>query len=188
MFDKALDGDDYSDKQYQDNFRLILDAIKNGYPLSIEMKNRRGNSIYKVMMPEYLEYSEKDDKFRLIGSGMRLGGTINLGRIISCKPHRESSSIRGGKRNAPIPRSVIFELTNQRNALERVLLHFAHFEKQAEKVDEDKYLVTVYYDKEDETEIVIRLLSFGPMIKVVAPRHLVDLIKERLINQKSCEQ
>ena len=87
-----------------------------------------------------------------------------------------------------MPRSVIFELTNQRNALERVLLHFAHFEKQAEKVDEDKYLVTVYYDKEDETEIVIRLLSFGPMIKVVAPRHLVDLIKERLINQKSCEQ
>ena len=87
VFDKYLDGDDYSDKQYQDNFRLILDAIKNGYPLSIEMKNRRGNSIYKFMMPEYLEYSEKDDKFRLIGSGMRLGGTINLGRIISCKPY-----------------------------------------------------------------------------------------------------
>ena len=43
-------------------------------------------------------------------------------------------------------------------------------------------------DKEDETEIVIRLLSFGPMLKVVAPGHLVDLIKERLINQKSCEQ
>lgn len=188
VFDKYLDGDDYSDKQYQDNFRLILDAIKNGYPLSIEMKNRRGNSIYKVMMPEYLEYSEKDDKFRLIGSGMRLGGTINLGRIISCKPYGEAGSIKGGKRNAPIQRSVIFELTNRRNALERVLLHFAHFEKQAEKVDEDKYLVTVYYDKEDETEIVIRLLSFGPMIKVVAPRHLVDLIKERLINQKSCEQ
>lgn len=101
VFDKYLDGDDYSDKQYQDNFRLILDAIKNRYPLSIEVKNRRGDSIYKVMMPEYLEYSEKDDKFRLIGSGMHLGGTINLGRIISCKPHEEMKSVKGGKRNAP---------------------------------------------------------------------------------------
>jgi len=188
VFDKYLDGDDYSDKQYQDNFRLILDAIKNRYTLSLEVKNRRGASVYKVMMPEYLEYSEKDDKFRLIGSGERLGGTINLGRIISCKPHGASDPIRGGKNNSPRPRSVIFELTNQRNALERVLLHFAHFKKEAEKAEEDKYLVTIYYDKEDETEMVIRILSFGPMIRVIAPGHFVELIKERLIHQKSCGQ
>lgn len=37
-----------------------------------------------------------------------------------------------------------------------------------------------------ETEIVIRILSFGPMIKVVAPAHFENLIKERLIKQKSC--
>lgn len=188
VFDKYLDGDDYSDKKYQDNFRLILDAIKNRYPLSIEVKNRRGDSVYKVMMPEYLEYSEKDDKFRLIGSGMHLGGTINLGRIISCKPHEEMKSVKGGKRNTPRPRSVIFELTDRRNALERVLLHFAHFEKKAEKADGDKYLITVYYDKEDETEVVIRFLSFGPMIKAVAPDHFIKLIKERLMCQKSCGQ
>lgn len=188
VFDKYLDGDDYSDKQYQDNFRLILDAVKNRYPLSIEVKNRRGVSVHKVIMPEYLEYSEKDDKFRLIGAGERLGGTINLGRIISCEPLGESDPIRDGKRNVPMPRSVVFELTDQRNALERVLLHFAHFKKEAEKAEEDKYLVTVYYDKEDETEIVIRILSFGPMIRVIAPGHFVDLIKERLIHQKSCGQ
>ncbi len=186
VFDKYLDGDDYSDKQYQDHFRLILDAIKNRYALSIEVRNRRGASVHKVMMPEYLEYSEKDDKFRLIGSGERLGGTINLGRIISCKPYGESGPVRGGKRNTSRPRSVIFELTDQRNALERVLLHFAHFKKEAEKAEEDKYLITVYYDKEDETEMVIRILSFGSMIRVIAPGHFVDLIKERLIDQKSC--
>lgn len=32
----------------------------------------------------------------------------------------------------------------------------------------------------------IILLSFGPMIKVVAPAHFENLIKERLIKQKSC--
>lgn len=134
----------------------------------------------------YLEYSEKDDKFRLIGAGGRLGSTINLGRICVCRPCENPGEVKCGKHNPARSRSVIFELTDRRNALERVLLHFAHFEKQAEKIEDDKYRVTVYYDKEDETEVVIRILSFGPMIKVTAPNHFISLIKERLISQKSC--
>ena len=43
-----------------------------------------------------------------------------------------------------------------------------------------------HLDKDDETEMVIRILSFGPMIKVTAPQHFVELIKQRLIRQKSC--
>ncbi|MDE6956829.1 MAG: hypothetical protein K2O96_01850, partial [Lachnospiraceae bacterium] len=43
--------------------------------------------------------------------------------------------------------------TDQRNALERVLLHFAHFEKRAKKIDDERYSVMVNYDKEDETKI-----------------------------------
>jgi predicted DNA-binding transcriptional regulator YafY len=83
--------------------------------------------------------------------------------------------------------TVEFELIDKRNALERILLHFAHFKKQAERIDTDRYRVTISYDKDDENEMVIRILSFGPMIRVTAPQHFVGLIKERLINQKSCE-
>ena len=68
-----------------------------------------------------------------------------------------------------------------------MLLHFAHFKKCAKKVSDDRYLVTIYYDKEDEMEMVIRILSFGPTIKVVEPTHFIELIKKRLIEQKSCE-
>ena len=77
-------------------------------------------------------------------------------------------------------------MVDQRKTLERVLLHFAHYEKEAEKLDEKHYRITVVYDKEDETEMVIRILSFGPMIKVTAPQHFVELIKQRLIHHKSC--
>ena len=42
-------------------------------------------------------------------------------------------------------------------------------------------------DRFDETEIVIRVLSFGPYVKVLEPEGFVNLIKERLISQKSCE-
>lgn len=161
LFDKYGDGDDYEDEVYAANFRCILDAIKKRHPLRITIRNRKGNHISSVVMPEYLEYSEKDDKFRLIGSGDRFGSTINLGRIISCETCENTVKMNSGKRNPARPRSVIFELVDYRNVLERVLLHFAHFEKQAEKIGEDKYRVTIYYDKEDETELVIRILSFG---------------------------
>ena len=54
-------------------------------------------------------------------------------------------------------------------------------------MDEKKYRVTVWYDPDDETELVIRVLSFGPMIRVIEPESFVNLIKDRLIRQKSCE-
>lgn len=186
VFDKYSDGDDYESESYIRNFRLILDAIRNHYALSILQENRKGDPLHRTVLPEYLEYSEKDDKFRLIGAGIRFGNTINLGRIISCKPYDKTSDIGQGKRNPARPRSVILELVDQRNALERVLLHFAHFQKEARKLEDGRYRITVYYDKDDETEVVIRVLSFGPMLRVAAPHHFVNLIKQRLIEQQSC--
>ncbi|WP_418746288.1 WYL domain-containing protein [Frisingicoccus sp.] len=186
IFDKYADGDNYRDGAYIKNFRQILDAIRNRYPLSIDVLNRRGHRTCIVLMPEYLEYSEKDDKFRLIGSGCRLGRTVNLGRIIRCERYTGQNVIRSNERKRQRPRSVQFELVDQRNALERVLMHFAHFEKQAEQIGDQRYKITIYYDKDDETEMVIRILSFGPMVKVTAPVHFINLIRERLIQQKSC--
>jgi hypothetical protein len=188
IFDQYSDGDDFENERYIKNFRMILDAIKKQYPLKIKMTNRNGKPVYRTVMPDYLEYSEKDDKFRLIGAGKRFGNTINLGRILSCRPYNKPYEQKPKMRNPVIKKSVVFELTDRRKALERVMLHFAHFQKQAEKLEEDRYRVTVFYEEEDETELVIRILSFGPMVKVTAPQHFVELIKQRLMEQKSCEQ
>jgi len=186
VFDRYADGDPYDDPSYISNFRLILDAIHNKYPLKITMSSRKQNSLYIVIMPEQLEYSEKDDKFRLIGTGRKYGDTINLGRIISCKPYTKEYTQKSNTRSHRKERTVEIEVIDERNSLERVLLHFAHFKKQAEKLDGEKYKVSISYDKDDETEIVIRILSFGPMVKVTGPDSFVDLIKERLKKQKSC--
>lgn len=185
VFDHYADGDDYTDEAYIHHFRLILDAIKHQYPLKITLQNRRENPLVMSVLPHSLEYSEKDDKFRLIGSSDRYGSTINLWRIISCEMCQDSIKGKLTKKTER-QRRVVFELVDQRKTLERVLLHFAHYEKEAEKLDEKHYRITVVYDKDDETEMVIRILSFGPMIKVTAPQHFVELIKQRLIRQKSC--
>lgn len=186
IIDQYSDGDAYENEEYRAVFRTILDAVNHKYPLDITHKNKKGNRIKTTIMPEYLEYSEKDDKFRLIGSGSRFYETLNIGRIIECKPCQSAFLPANEKRNFDRQGCVIFELADYRNALERALMHFAHFEKQAERIDDKKYRITVHYDKDDETELVIRILSFGPLIRVVEPGHFINLIRERLIQQKRC--
>lgn len=77
-----------------------------------------------------------------------------------------------------------FELTDYRNALERVLLHFSHLRKETKRLDGKHYRVTLFFDPQDETEMVIRLLSFGPMIRVTEPPEMVHLLRERIKRQR----
>ena len=189
LFDRYTDGDDYVDEGYVQRFRLILCAVRDHNPLRIAMVNHRGRSSSFDMMPEKLEYSEKDDKFRLLGIEMKRGRrVVNLGRITECALSDASAKIFPSRGNDDLPeqRTVEFELYDERKALERVLLHFAHFRKEAEKTEEGTYRVKVTFDADDETEMVIRILSFGPMIRVTSPDNFVDLIRQRLIEQKNC--
>ena len=131
--------------------------------------------------PYYLEYSEKDDRFRLIASGRKRGWLLNLSRIVECAlaDNENRAPFREVKKSC-----VVFELTDRRNALERVLLHFSHLEKEKKKIGENKYQVTLTYDRQDETEMLIRILSFGPVIRVVSPDHFIEVIRTRLEKQK----
>ena len=188
VFDKYADGDPYEDENYIKMFRLMLDAIKNRYPLKVTTRGRKGNELSFSVMPEYLEYSEKDDKFRLIYLSHGYGNTLNLGRILNCEQCDEPYFPNKNIWTHQNLQTLTFELVDERNTLERALLHFAHFQKQAEKIDEKHYKLTLTYDKSDETEMLIRILSFGPTIRVTEPESFVDLIRERLKRQKSCER
>lgn len=188
-FDKYTDGDDYTDEGYIRRFRTILYAIKNKIALQIEQPNRHGKTLRLYVMPERLEYSEKDDKFRLISSGKFSGSVLNLGRITSCRLfYPEQIRARGyltgrlkGVRGTV--KSVTLLVSDERNSLERVMMHFAHFRKTAEKLDDGMYRVTVEYHSQDETELVIRVLSFGPFVRVTEPGSFAALIRERLKKQ-----
>lgn len=184
VFDRYLDGDPYEEEVYIQRFRLILDAIRHRTPLSIDTASRKGNPVTRILMPEYLEYSEKDDKFRLVGSGCAYGGTVNLNRILRCSVSTYPPVFGPDQATRPVKKTVELTVTDQRNALERVLMHFAHFEKEAARLEDGRYRITVTYEEKDETEMVIRVLSFGPMVWVTSPPAFVEMIKERLKRQK----
>ena len=189
-FDRFLDGDPFESEEYINNFRTILKAISNKQILKIEMKTGKGREVVQFFKPELLEYSSKDDKFRLVGVGSGHMNIVNLARITFCEAIADNEideKIFENKKRKIIKDSVTFELIDKRNALERIMLHFAHFEKEAERIDDKRYKATVKYDKDDETEMVIRILSFGPMIKVTSPDYFVEQIKDRLRRQKYLE-
>lgn len=185
VFDKYNDGDPFADVGYIHNFRTILKAIQDKRRVEITYSSRKG--IHKILKcdPYKLEYSEKDDKFRVFVSSCRFGNQLNVGCIEKCEIIGEAYSPKdSGRKQAK--QYFVMELMDERNTLERVMLHFAHFEKSAEKIANHKYRVKIHYGGDDETEILIRVLSFGPFVKVIEPETAVELIKKRLKMQKSC--
>ena len=183
IYDKYSDGDPYGDEEYVRRFRFLLKAVRDRAPIKLNMLNKNGKVVYTRCIPIRLEYSEKDDKFRLITAGCRYLPTVNLARIISCSRIREGF-VPSERVNATEYRTFTLRITNERNALERCMLHFAHFEKEARRLDRTHYLLTVKYDKNDEPELVIRVLSFGPRVEVVEPESFRNLIKEKLKKQR----
>lgn len=184
IFDQYADGDPFEDETYIRHFRLIMNAIRKKRPIQVTMINRLGKEIWVRLVPVGMEYSMKDDKIRIIAERCWFR-TFNLGRITSCEYYTGKGPWR-----LPPPREnrveLTLEITDERNALERVLLHFAHFEKQCERLEDNRYRLHLKYYENDETELVIRILSFGPYVQVKEPAHFVELIKKRLIAQKNC--
>ena len=186
-FDRYSDGDPYEDETYIKNFRLILSAIREKKALRVRFRGQRGLRHSYICIPYRLEYSAKDDKFRMLSIGKRNTHTINLARIRSCTVLDPHDSL-----DLHLPQVRSCELTmllhDERNGLERALLHFSHFEKETRKLDDQLYEIKLRYDQEDETELLIRVLSFGPVLEVVAPVDFIRLLKDRLDKQKGFQR
>ena len=181
FFDRYADGDDYHDPGYISRFKTILTALREKKDLYISFTSGRQRQPSLVVTPHTLEYSEKDDCFRLIASSYRRDWVIRLSRVTDCAIVENS---RGLPPRPPKRETLVFELEDQRHALERVLLHFSHLEKETKRLDETHYRVTLRYDPMDETEMVIRVLSFGPMIRVLEPQRFIDQLQKRIERQR----
>ena len=191
-FDQSLDGDPYDDEQYRYFFRQCLQAVKEQRILRLSLTASR-----KYILPQRLEYSTKDDKFRLHGLNYkhkRPAGMIivNLARITALEMLEKIETpvywpTWLDKEWASEP--VTIEIFHERNALERCMLHFAKYEKITE-YDEvtGRYLCRIYYAAKDETELLIQLLSFGPVIRVLGPESLLQQIRQRLRRQRAWDK
>lgn len=183
-FDRYADGDDFTDPAYIAHFQLILQAMHEKRKLRVRFHGHRGTRQSYLCIPYKLEYSSKDDKFRLLTGYKGWPLTINLSRIDSVQlldPWDESEYRLPQEREA----TLVMELLDIRNALERTMLHFSDLEKKTERIGDRRYRITLRYRQGDETEILIRILSFGPVLKVIEPEGMVAQIRDRLAKQSA---
>lgn len=193
--DKHLDGDPYDNSGYIANFRKILSACKTNSPLKITYDSEKTGRHIRTCYPFKLSYSYLNDKFRLLCAvfntkTQKLNKIIfNLGRIVSAEfsdleygvSHEELCGLFVEPNENP---PITLEISKERNSLERFLLQFASFDRKTEYDPErDIYTCQISYDLSDETELLIRILSFGPTIKVLGPESFLSQLKERLKKQ-----
>lgn len=228
-FDRFSDGDPYEDQNYRECFRTLLEAQKQNQFVDIDYTSPSGKRLHHHYIPARLEYSVKNDKFRLLA--LRPFRPSENRRSRSCrsiqadrkKDNKTNASIDENtyqneleNRNfqleilnisriqnvrlfkktlsAPVDLNAIIRRTyyreplrlhivNKRNALERAMLHFANYEKNTTKIDEDTYECLIYYNQSMETELLIEVMSFGPMLTVIGNDRFLNLLRDRLQRQ-----
>ena len=191
--DKFSDGDNFCNQNYQANFRKIINAVKSHEILEITFISGNGKKICKEYIPLKIQYSAKNDRFRFFCFSVENGeistaGIINIGRIKSIKPtgkywkNNISTDEYFQKRKCVNP--VIVRISNERNAKERFFMEFAPYEKCTLSDSTDgKCTVKIWYDYQEETELLIRLLSFGAVIEILEPHRFRRQVKKRITRQ-----
>lgn len=181
-FDSYADGDDYADPAYRAHFRTLLQAVTEGRSVRMTYASRRQKTVTDEVTPLRLEYSEKDDRFRVLCAQGNAVKVRNLEGVQACELL--------GKHEGDLPapeqresRRVVLEVRNVRNALERVSLHFTHLRKEVERVGESTFRMTLWYDASDEPEMLIRVLQFGPAVKVLEPTSFRHEVEKRVREQ-----
>ncbi|MCI9163270.1 MAG: WYL domain-containing protein [Lachnospiraceae bacterium] len=193
LFDQYGDHDPFSSVMYREHMLAILNAICERQFLSISYFSRKKKAMAHTWLPCRLEYGQRDGKFRLYGmafgkTGRKRMDVLNVARILSLKEtgrfypafvdvdHFLDCSLS--------EKPLVLEISTQRNALERAMLHFSCYQKKVERLEDGKtYRCTIYYDKRWETELLVQVLSFGPVVKVIEPESFLNQMRERVRNQ-----
>ena len=193
LFDQYKDHDPVSSVMYRQHMHTILEALPQRRFLSIDYLSRKDRILTRTFLPCRLEYGQRDGKFRLYAMSLTKNGRqrmdiLNAARILSVKKTDSMFpfpvDVDRFLDNAFCQEPLVLDITTKRNALERAMLHFSCYQKKVERLkDSNTYRCTIYYDKRWETELLIQVLSFGPVVKVLGPKAFLDQIKERVRKQ-----
>ncbi len=187
------DESDTIQERYRQNFRTLLKAQKRKAYVELDYTSPAGTRVHHYYVPARLEYSVKNDKFRLLalktsGHGRMRLDILNVARIqrvrLTDKTLTSDIDLNSLIRNSYYKEPLTLHIVNKRNALERAMLHFANYEKNTAKIGENTYECLIYYNQNMETELLIEVMSFGPMLKVIGNEKFLKSLQSRLEKQR----
>ncbi|MGN1126531.1 MAG: WYL domain-containing protein, partial [Ruminococcus sp.] len=164
---------DVNDVYYSDSVanisRNILKALNKKHKISVTYEDQNGHHFTDVCSPAYIEYSKRDNRFRLqVVCDDNTIKTYNFERIkeVNIIPDKNykhkyvNRTVRDSVRQHEL--HIVF--TGDKNVPDRILTEFSCFKKRCVKWGDDTYRMILTYDEPDTKEIVIRLLSYGTSI------------------------
>lgn len=191
-YDRYVSRDPFEDAAYIQTFRMLLAAMQRGQYVDIEYSGKQNRRTHHHYFPCRLEYSIKNDKFRLLatekGAKKARIEILNLERIKRVTfmdvfvKERPDINLLLKEENYKEPVRLLIH--TDRNALERTMLQFANYEKNTTKIDDNTYECLIYYNEKNETELLIEVLSFGPRIQVLGSERFLQQLRRRLYLQK----
>ncbi len=174
---------------YEENFKLILNALIMEKPIIYNNVDRNGNILSnKVALPINLEYSMRDARFRVSLYSIDDKRPV-LANIFSLSEIRILDEDVGIDRETAkkllfeqkySEQPLIFEVTDKNTAMERCFMCFSGMERTARELGYNRYEIRLNYYLFDEESLIQNIISLGPYVKVISPQRIVDEVVKRV--------
>lgn len=191
MTETASDGDDFGDEEFQRHFRTILAAVKQKKILKIVFNTSHGNRKTFIVLPYKLEYGLRDDKFRLCAVTIHKNRPsryvkLNIARITQIIETKSISHLDCAAfiKQKQLDHPIEIEVSDMRNGFERIFTQLSNYKRTSTYNPETHTcIMSIYCMDDDVQELLIVLLSFGPVIKVLGPPEFKKKYVERVKRQ-----
>lgn len=163
-------------------FRVIVSALHKCVSLQIKYTDGKGRKYEGTYFPLHIEYSKRDDRFRLyvVDDTSKHVHIMNIDGITSISNRDRAFSLEDYQKILSdflknTSKQITLEFIDTKNIPDRLLNEFAPWRKRCELINPKTklYGFTLYYHKYDEIDVLIRLMSYGPYIRIVDKNHFI---------------
>ena len=170
--------------------RCITKAVRENKKLGITYPTNDNPEKTIICEPGYLMYSKRNNCFQLYAlneekqvSVYNLERAINI-EILDDNHYDSPSVIKSIDAQLEAYKTLVVIFTERNNIPDKILTEFSPWKKKCCRCGENQYRMTLYYDKYDKREILIRLLSYGSSIYVESDTGYVRKeLRERVRSQ-----
>lgn len=180
----------YQEPHYQKRFKTLNLALQENKLVELMLDTPTDSTL--IFAPYKIEYAIREDSFSLLAITLENDKLLNLKRIPltsiqSVQVLHEAptySTLEEFSKSCKCKEPLVFEVNSMRSGFERTFMYLSPYERITQyNESEDTCLVQLYYYPFDESALIDMLISFGPIIKVLAPSHIRQCFKERISKQ-----
>lgn len=173
-------------------FRVVKNAIMQEMDINLTFISSKNYYTHKKVAPYKIEYSMQDQKMRLIAVEYRNGEPkriirIKLASIVGYRMVERVKKIdfKYYLQEEVLKEPLIIEVYPILNGIERVFIELSNYKREA-FYDKERNLsiMKIYYEKVDEMDLVLKMLSFGKVVKILSDGFIKEEVLRRINKQK----